>query len=176
MTDSKSRFNTIITKYLFIKYKKNGFTLIELLVVIIIIGVLSAVALPSLIAQVGKARESEAKINLGSMSRSQQAYHVEKQRFADDLNKLSINGSYKSKYFDFELHPLASDDTYVDNVKHRAVAIKPNEDHVRDYAMGVYYNSGAFINSFCQGSSIGASVEVGVTAADSCTNGGIKIE
>jgi type IV pilus assembly protein PilA len=58
-----------------------GFTLIELLVVIIIVGVLAAIALPSFLNQIGKARGSEAKSTLGTINRSQQAYRLENGAF-----------------------------------------------------------------------------------------------
>jgi type IV pilus assembly protein PilA len=59
------------------KKGNRGFTLIELLVVVIIIGVLAAVALPNLLGQVAKGRQSEAKNNLGAINRSQQAHRLE---------------------------------------------------------------------------------------------------
>ncbi len=75
-----------------LKNKKNdeGFTLIELLVVIIIIGILSAIALPSFLNQANKARESEAAGNIGAVNRAQQAFFVENNRFGSNLAVLDL--------------------------------------------------------------------------------------
>ena len=75
----------------FAKKKSNaGFTLIELLVVIIIVGILSAIALPTFLDQAGKARESEAKTNLGALNRGQQAYRLENGEFASNISDLDV--------------------------------------------------------------------------------------
>jgi type IV pilus assembly protein PilA len=73
--------------------KKNGnkgFTLIELLVVVIIIGILAAVALPSMLNQASKARLASAKNQAGAINRAQQAYRLESENFAPDIASLKI--------------------------------------------------------------------------------------
>lgn len=74
----------------FRKQDSDGFTLIELLVVIIIIGILSAIALPSFLNQANKARESEAKQYVGSMNRAQQATYLERSIFSTDFGTLGL--------------------------------------------------------------------------------------
>jgi type IV pilus assembly protein PilA len=92
----KSEFKAKFLQNLVRKNKGNeGFTLIELLVVIIIVGVLAAIALPSFLNQIGKARGSEAKSNLGVINRAQQAYRLENQTFAGALANLDAQISPK---------------------------------------------------------------------------------
>jgi type IV pilus assembly protein PilA len=69
---------------------ENGFTLIELLVVIIIIGILGAIALPSFLSQVGKARASEGSSNLGALHRSLQSYRFQNFAFPAAISSLDL--------------------------------------------------------------------------------------
>lgn len=85
-TDLKAKF----LQHFAAKREEEGFTLIELLVVIIIIGILSAIALPSFLNQANKAKESEAKTYVGSMNRGQQAYFTENSTFSSAIGDLGI--------------------------------------------------------------------------------------
>ncbi|VEP16282.1 Prepilin-type N-terminal cleavage/methylation domain-containing protein [Hyella patelloides LEGE 07179] len=167
--------NTQYVNFLLNRTKKrrleSGFTLIELLIVMIILGLLSAIALPNFIGQVGKARETEAKNSLGTLGRAQQAYHLEHQVFANNLNNLSNSNLFQSEYYSYPDADTATNSL----LKQRAVAINSSSDRVRNYAVGVYFNSGAYQLALCEGTAVGVIVEVPDSFADSCTNDGTRL-
>lgn len=87
----KADFRAKFLNHLIAKKEDKGFTLIELLVVIIIIGILSAIALPSFLSQANKAKQSEAKTYVGAMNKGQQAYYTENSQFQpSDISALGI--------------------------------------------------------------------------------------
>ncbi|MGB3791034.1 MAG: type IV pilin-like G/H family protein, partial [Phormidesmis sp.] len=85
------------------KKANGGFTLIELLVVIIIIGILSAIALPSFLNQANKAKQSEAKTYIGSMNRAQQAYYLENSRFINSIPALGLGVASTTENYSYTI-------------------------------------------------------------------------
>ena len=88
-----------------------GFTLIELLVVIIIIGILSAIALPSFLNQANKAREAEGRQYIGSMNRAQQAYLLERQRFTASISNLGLGIATATTNYNYSIHVFSASNT-----------------------------------------------------------------
>jgi type IV pilus assembly protein PilA len=91
----ETRFRFRLLQYFFLYCKtKQGFTLLELLVGIVIMGILGAIALPSLLnlsACGGNNHLSEARNYIGAMNRVQQAYFLEnKGKFSNNLDNLDI--------------------------------------------------------------------------------------
>ncbi len=62
-----------------------GFTLIELLVVVVIAGILSAAAVPNLLGQIGKARQTEGEVAIGTFLRAQKAFFLENGTFETSI-------------------------------------------------------------------------------------------
>ena len=127
-TELKAKFLQNILRN---KKENEGFTLIELLVVIIIIGILSAIALPSFLNQANKAKQSEAKTVIGTMNRAQQAYYMENGGFAasGDFGNLGLGVATQTDNYKYSITV-----TGTSGVSNQA---RPDRDAIKAYVGGV---------------------------------------
>ena len=70
---------------------RTGFTLIELLVVVLIIGILSAIALPQYEKTVERARAAEGLQMVASIARANEVYKLSTGSYATDISMLDID-------------------------------------------------------------------------------------
>ena len=71
---------------------EGGFTLIELLVVVVIIGILTAIAIPTYVGQQEEAKDAAAKAQLRTASTSQQLYYARQDAYAAVATDLEAYG------------------------------------------------------------------------------------
>lgn len=68
----------------------NAFTLIELMIVVAIIAILSSIAIPNFILYQCKAKQSEAKYNLGAVRTTEEAYFASYDVYSTSLNDIGF--------------------------------------------------------------------------------------
>jgi type IV pilus assembly protein PilA len=168
----KSEFKAKFIQNLVSKKKANeGFTLIELLVVIIIVGVLAAIALPSFLNQIGKARGSEAKSNIGTINRAQQGYRLENNIFASTLTNLDAKIS--GKFYSYQLGAGSA------TVASVSAPLAAGASDLKTYSGQVTQSAADFFGQvICESTTNGGAIPgptapTSVGGAASCTNGSV---
>ena len=81
--------------------KKNwlqkGFTLVELMVVIVIVGILSAIAIPNFFSATDKAKATEAKSQISAILKQGQAYYTEDPTIlSENMDAAALTAAFKS--------------------------------------------------------------------------------
>ena len=77
---------------------EKGFTLIELMIVVAIIGILAAIAIPNFLTYQAKAKQSEAKVNLGAIGTNAEAWHAEKATYIATVAELGWLAQGTTRY------------------------------------------------------------------------------
>ncbi|MFS8878480.1 type IV pilin protein [Synechococcus sp. H55.8] len=74
----------------FLLSRAKGFTLIELLVVIVIVGVLSAIAIPQFLNQIRRSRVAEAQAALTNASRGAEVYRLDWTQYPTEYSVIEL--------------------------------------------------------------------------------------
>lgn len=130
------------------KLNNKGFTLIELLVVVLIIGILSAIAIPKYLKAAERTKASEANTVLGAISHAQALYFLQNPpNYATAFANLDVDLSGGT----------VSDDTYTtENFVYtlgdgKITAVRRNDDA---YTLGLTYSDGSMCCTEGEGSNL----------------------
>jgi general secretion pathway protein G len=115
-----------------VKRGERGFTLVELMIVMTIIGILSAIAIPSFIQSVKKAKEAALKEDLHTMRMAIDSY-TDKEKAPQSLDDLVQSGYLKSMPID----PMTSrSDTWITGMSDTLMDINETQGGIDDVHSG----------------------------------------
>ncbi len=166
---------SLITHKLIAHKEEKGFTLIELLIVTSFIGVLTMIAYPNLLSQIGKSREAETQLIMGTLVRGQQAFHWERGTFTHHLPILGVG--YRERYHEFkvvsgDVASLTATEDLQSFVRHKVYAKNPSFTSARNFAIGIYVVSDTkYSISQCQSLAVGLDATVATTPNTACIDG-----
>jgi len=112
---------------------EGGFTLVELMIVMTIIGLLSAIAIPSYIRSVQKAKEAVLKEDLHTLRMAIDSYTVDKEKAPQGLDDLVQAGYLKTLPID----PMTSrNDTWITSMSDTLTDINETQGGIDDVHSG----------------------------------------
>jgi general secretion pathway protein G len=115
------------------KGAESGFTLVELMIVMTIIGLLAAIAIPSYIQSVKKAKEAVLREDLHTMRTAIDSYTVDKEKAPQGLDDLVQAGYLKSLPID----PMTSrNDTWMTGQSDTLTDINETQGGIDDVHSG----------------------------------------
>lgn len=91
---------------------------------LIILGIIAAIALPSFLTQANKARQAEARNNVNSMVRGQQAYHIEKGTFSKSIEELGVGIRPETESYRYQIVPQAGNKSVMITAQAKQVRLK----------------------------------------------------
>lgn len=162
----KSDLKVKYLQYLSQKEQDEGFTLIELLVVIVIIGILSAVALPSFLNQGNKAKETEAAVNISAVNQAQEIFRIQpgNTQFASALGDLDVGIDTDTSNYNYAI-PGTVSATYA------GVTAEPDDEiAVRGLSGAIALDNGQIFTTICKKDDVGNLAAPEFTASSGTTS------
>ncbi len=109
-----------------------GFTMTELMVSVVIMGTLFALAYPSFVNQMSKARQSEAQSYIGAVNRAQQSYYLQHRRFGD-IADLEVGIATETESYTYTIAPAGIGPDAIAQTQ-----AEPTDETIRGYAGKVW--------------------------------------